>query len=158
MPSFYYPILQIVIKQEFQIFGTCNNRFNDCGTHNISHILTLTKLNAHNTKWLIVMRSPKQIALKRVHILFRLAKEVIHENPERAQRYVQIARRIAMRTRLRMPKEYRSLICRKCKSFILPGVNCRIRIQPRRESHMVITCLNCGGHSRIPLKGEKKSC
>jgi ribonuclease P protein subunit RPR2 len=104
------------------------------------------------------MNSTKQIALKRVHKLFSLAKEVIREDPELAQRYVKIARRIAMRTQLRMPEEYRRLICRKCKSFILPGVNCRIRIQQRREPHMVITCLNCGGHSRIPLKGEEKQC
>jgi ribonuclease P protein subunit RPR2 len=106
---------------------------------------------------LFVMTSTKQIALKRVKILFLLAKEVIHENPERAQRYVQIARRIAMRTRLRMPKEYRSLICKKCKSFILPGVNCRIRIKQRREPHLVVTCQNCDGHSRIPIKGERKN-
>ena len=104
------------------------------------------------------MNSAKQIALKRIHVLFGLAKEVIREDPELAQRYVQIARRIAMRTQLRFPKEYRRLICRKCKSFILPGVNCRIRIQQRREPHMVITCLNCGGHSRIPIKGRKQQC
>jgi ribonuclease P protein subunit RPR2 len=104
------------------------------------------------------MTSAKQIALQRVHKLFSLAKEVVNEDPELAQRYVRIARRVAMRTRLRLPKEYRSLVCRKCKSFILPGVNCRIRIQQRREPHMVITCLNCGGHSRIPLKGRKKQC
>ena len=104
------------------------------------------------------MTSTKQIALQRIHTLFSLAKEVVNEDPELAQRYVRIARRIAMRTRLRLPQEYRSLICRKCKSFILPGVNCRIRIQQRREPHMVITCLNCGGHTRIPLKGRKKEC
>ena len=102
------------------------------------------------------MTSIKQIALLRIHTLFSLAKEVIHEDPELAQRYIQIARKIAMRTRLRIPKEYRGLICRKCKSFILPGVNCRIRIKQKRESHMVLTCLNCGGHTRFPLKGEKK--
>jgi ribonuclease P protein subunit RPR2 len=101
------------------------------------------------------MNSTKRIALKRVHTLFGLAKETIHEDPELAQRYVQIARKIAMRTKLRLPKEYRSLICRHCKSFILPGVNCRVRIQQRREPHMVITCLNCGKHTRIPLKGEE---
>ena len=104
------------------------------------------------------MTSTKQIALQRVHILFSLAKEVASEDPELAQRYVQIARRVAMRTRLRLPREYRSLICRKCKSFILPGVNCRIRIQQRREPHMVITCLNCGGHTRIPLRGRNQQC
>ena len=108
--------------------------------------------------WLFEMPSTKQIALKRVHTLFSLAKEVIHEDPERAQHYVDIARKIAMRTRLKLPKEYRILICRKCKSFILPGVNSRVRIQQKREPHMVITCLNCGGHSRIPLKGEEKLC
>ena len=104
------------------------------------------------------MNSTKQIALQRIHRLFSLAKEVIHEDPELAQRYVKIARRIAMRTQLKLPKEYRRLICRKCKSFILPGVNCRIRIQQKREPHMVVTCLNCGGHSRIPLKGGEKQC
>jgi ribonuclease P protein subunit RPR2 len=102
------------------------------------------------------MNATKRIALQRVHTLFSLAREVIHEDAELAQRYVKIARRIAMRTKLRLPKEYRRLICRHCKSFILPGVNCRVRIQSRREPHVVITCLNCGKHSRMPLKGREK--
>jgi ribonuclease P protein subunit RPR2 len=104
------------------------------------------------------MNSTKQIALQRVHTLFHLAKEAIHEDPELAQRYVKIARRIAMKTKLRLPKEYRSLICRHCKSFIYPGVNCRIRIQQKREPHMVITCMNCGKHTRLPLRKREKKC
>jgi ribonuclease P protein subunit RPR2 len=107
-------------------------------------------------KGYFAMSSPKQIALQRVQTLFQLAQEAMHKDPEQAQRYVQIARRIAMRTRLRLPKEYRSRICRKCKSFIFPGVNCRIRIQQKREPHMVITCLSCGGVSRIPIKSRKE--
>ena len=102
------------------------------------------------------MNATKQIALQRIHNLFRLAKEVVHEDPELAQRYVKIARKIAMGTKLQLPKEYRHLVCRHCKSFILPGVNCRIRIQSKREPHMVITCLNCGKHSRMPLKSREK--
>jgi len=105
---------------------------------------------------LFEMNATKRIALQRVHILFRLATEVVHEDPELAQRYVKIARKIAMRTKLRLPREYRRLVCRHCKSFILPGVNCRVRIQSRREPHVVITCLNCGKHSRMPLKGREK--
>ncbi|WNZ28379.1 MAG: ribonuclease P [Candidatus Bathyarchaeota archaeon] len=104
------------------------------------------------------MISVKQIALQRVHILFGLAKQVAHENPELAQRYVRLARKVAMRARLRLPREYRFLVCRKCKSFILPGVNCRTRIQSRREPHIVITCLNCGRITRIPIKGRKTQC
>ncbi len=98
----------------------------------------------------------REIALQRIHILFRLAKEAVHDDPKLAQRYVEIASKIAMSTRLRLPKEYRRMICRHCKSFILPGVNCRVRIQPKREPHMVVTCFHCGKHTRIPLKGEEK--
>ena len=105
---------------------------------------------------LFEMNATKQIALQRVHMLLCLAREVIHEDPELAQCYVKIARKIAMRTKLRFPREYRRLVCRHCKSFILPGVNCRVRIKSRRESHVVITCLNCGKHSRMPLKSREK--
>ena len=94
----------------------------------------------------------RQIALERVHTLFRFAREVAQDSPELAQGYINTARKIAMKTRLRLPKEYRRMICRHCKSFILPGSGCRVRIQPRRETHLVITCLKCGKYMRIPLR------
>jgi ribonuclease P protein subunit RPR2 len=104
------------------------------------------------------MNSTETIALERINNLFRLAEQVIHENPERAQRYIHIARKIGMRTRIKLPKKYKSLVCKKCKRFILPGVNSRTRIQQKREAHMVITCLNCGAQSRVLLKGRQNSC
>lgn len=97
----------------------------------------------------------REIALKRIRKLFELAIEALHERPDLAQRYVEIARRIGMRARIRMPRENRILICRHCKRFIFPGVSSRIRIQPRREPHIVITCLYCGGHMRKPLRRRK---
>jgi len=102
------------------------------------------------------MNTTKQMALQHVRTLFGKAREVIHENPELAQHYVEMARKIAMSTKLRLPSEYRRQICRHCKSFILPGVNCRVRTQSRREPHIVVTCLVCGKHSRIPLKSRKR--
>jgi len=99
----------------------------------------------------------KRIAMQRVRTLFHLARETVHEDPALAQRYVDIARKVAMAAKVRLPKEYRSQICRHCKSFILPSVNCRVRIKQRREPHMVITCLNCGKQMRIPLKRKEKS-
>lgn len=94
----------------------------------------------------------KGIAMQRIRTLFKMAKENLHEDPALAQRYVEIARKIAMAAKLRLPTEYRRQICRHCKSFILPGVNCRVRIKQRREPHVVITCLNCGKQMRIPLR------
>jgi len=98
----------------------------------------------------------KQIAYERIHILFTLAKQIVHERPELAERYAEIARKIAMKARVHLPKEFRLLICRRCKRFILPGVSCRVRVQPRREPHVTITCLHCGHHMRIPLKRRKE--
>lgn len=100
------------------------------------------------------MNETRQIAVQRIRSLFRLAKEKIREEPQLAQRYAEVARKIAMRAKLRLPKEYRRMICRHCKSFIYPGVNSRVRVQQRREPHMVITCLVCGKITRIPLKSR----
>lgn len=97
----------------------------------------------------------KRIALQRMDTLFRLAKENVHERSDLAQRYVEIARKISMRARFHMPREHRLYICRRCKRFISPGTSSRVRVQPRREPHLVITCLHCGGHMRIPLKRKK---
>jgi ribonuclease P protein subunit RPR2 len=93
----------------------------------------------------------KEIALQRIHELFQLARDTIHENEELAQHYVAIARRVSMAARVCIPREYRRQICRGCKKLILPGVNCRVRIQQRREPHVVITCGYCGKHMRFPI-------
>ncbi len=95
--------------------------------------------------------STRQIAKQRMHILFILAEQMIHENPNLAERYVETARKIAMSAKIRLPTERRRQVCKHCKSFILPGVNSRVRLQHKREPHMVTTCLKCGGKTRIPI-------
>jgi ribonuclease P protein subunit RPR2 len=98
-----------------------------------------------------------QMILQQIHVFFKLAQNVVHEDPKLAQHYVDVARKVAMAKRMRMPEEYRRMVCRHCKSFILPGVSCRVRLQPRREPHLTVTCFNCGKHMRIPLKkGREK--
>jgi len=98
----------------------------------------------------------KRIAKQRIQNLFTLAKENITENPKIAQHYVDTARKIAMSAKINLPAEYRRQVCRHCKSFIIPGINCRVRLQQKREPHLVITCLKCGGKTRIPLDKRKE--
>lgn len=98
----------------------------------------------------------KRIAMQRIQTLFCLARQIIHENPELAQRYVNIARKVAMAAKVRLPREYRRQVCRHCKSFILPCVNCRVRIKQGREPHVVIVCLNCGKQMRVPLRKKRE--
>lgn len=97
-------------------------------------------------------RENRGIALERIHILFKQAIEIFEREPELAQRYVELARKIGMRYKVRLPVEYRWMVCKHCKSFLLPGKTSRTRIQQRREPHVVITCLSCGGYNRILLK------
>ncbi|MGA2767549.1 MAG: ribonuclease P [Candidatus Bathyarchaeia archaeon] len=97
----------------------------------------------------------RRIARQRVQTLFSLAKNNFDKDPAMAQQYVDTARKIAMSAKIRLPREYRRQICRHCKSFVLPGVNCRVRIKQLREPHVVITCLNCGKQTRIPLSKKE---
>lgn len=98
----------------------------------------------------------KRLVARRVEVLFGLARDAIHDDPRLAQRYVGMARKIAMAVKLPLKPELRRQVCRHCKSFILPGVNCRVRVRSERESHVVVTCLNCGGTMRMPLKKKKE--
>ena len=60
-----------------------------------------------------------------------------------------------MRYKVRIPRNLKLLVCRKCKGLMVPGFTCRVRLRQHRESHLVLTCLKCGGVKRIPLKGRK---
>ncbi len=94
----------------------------------------------------------RDIALQRIDRLFRLAESVFHFDPELADRYVLLARRISMRCRVRIPRRWRRCFCHYCYSFLWPGVNCRVRIRSNRMPHIVITCFKCGRQMRIPFK------
>jgi len=50
------------------------------------------------------------------------------------------------------PLTIRLFICKRCRSFLRPGVNARVRIRSRRRPHLVITCLTCGQIRRIVYK------
>ena len=98
----------------------------------------------------------KQIAKQRVHILFQQAKNVYHDNPQLSSRYIATARKIAMAAKIPLPTVHKRQICKKCNTLLVQGENCRVRIQQKREPHVVITCLSCGCKTRIPLKRKRE--
>jgi ribonuclease P protein subunit RPR2 len=93
-----------------------------------------------------------KIALERIESLFKQAEMVFQKNQQLAQRYIDLARKIAQRTRTHLPSHLRHKICRKCHSYLVPGSTSRYRIRQHRESHIAITCLNCGNIQRLFLK------
>jgi len=96
-------------------------------------------------------RSYRRIAEERIDLLYGFAREVFGENRSLANRYVEIARRIGTRSRVRIPRELKRLTCKKCGVLLVPGANCRVRIRPDRGTTLLIACLNCGNIKRYPV-------
>ncbi|MDK2464695.1 MAG: ribonuclease P [Candidatus Korarchaeota archaeon] len=98
----------------------------------------------------------RRIARERIVWLLTLADAVAPERPDLAKRYGELARRISLRARVRIPRRWRWRYCRECKSYLIPGVNAAVRTRPRRMPHLVIRCLECGAITRRPYLREKR--
>ena len=94
----------------------------------------------------------RKIAEERIERLFESAYLAFGKDPALSKRYVILARKIAMKYRVKIPGRYRSSYCRKCLEFFSPGKNTRTRINNGR---VTITCLNCGYTRRYPIKDKK---
>ena len=89
----------------------------------------------------------EKIARRRIEKLLRLA---FSENNEKlARRYVELAWRISMRNKVRIPGKLKRFICRRCFSPLVPGRNAIFRVDKGR---ITIICLSCGYRRRIPYK------
>jgi ribonuclease P protein subunit RPR2 len=92
----------------------------------------------------------KSIAKNRIIKLFKLAeKKALSGNLNLANRYIEIARNISMRNLVRIPNNLKRNFCKHCYCYLLPHINCRIRLHDKR---IIIYCKNCNSFTRIPLK------
>jgi ribonuclease P protein subunit RPR2 len=98
-------------------------------------------------KWMI------KIAKERIDTLFKLAETEFADHPERSHRYVEIARNIATKYNIKMPRIWKRRFCKNCQIFLKPGINCQIRLG---SSCILTKCLECGKVTRIPYMKEKK--
>ena len=93
------------------------------------------------------------IAKERINILMVNAEtEAIHNNNSaRANRYVELSRKIGMRYNVRIDKKYSNMICRGCNTYLGTSETARVRCQSGR---MIITCKNCGRVKRFPISDK----
>ena len=95
----------------------------------------------------------ERIATERIEILIDNALREIQNDENLSQSYARLARKIAMRVRIRMPYRMRQLFCSKCKQFIVPGFTSRIRIGRAKVKCIRITCMKCNHVYRMIIEG-----
>ena len=91
----------------------------------------------------------RKIAQERINVLFAHAKEMFKEDARLSDRHVRLARKIAMKHRIKIPSRLKRKFCKHCYKFLVPSVNCRIRAQ---RGKVVYYCLSCKKFTRLPYK------
>jgi len=91
----------------------------------------------------------RKIALKRIKELFKQAALKFKKFPDYSNRYVTLARKIQMKYKVKMPKDLKRQFCKKCNTYLVPGSNCRVRVQNKK---IIYNCNSCKNFTRIPLK------
>jgi ribonuclease P protein subunit RPR2 len=82
--------------------------------------------------------------MERMQILIDSAISNARTDPNLSQRHASLARRISTKYKIRMPYHLRMVFCKKCKSFIAPGINSRIRLGRASVKSIRISCNLCG--------------
>lgn len=94
----------------------------------------------------------RKMARRQITSLFLIAeKEALNSRQDRANRYVHLARRMAMRYNISLG-HYRRHFCRECGAFLVPGRSATYRLN---RGKVVMTCGRCGHIYRFPYKGAK---
>lgn len=83
----------------------------------------------------------EQIARERIYRLFELAEREFAKHPERSNSYVGLAWKISLTNKTKIPAEFKTKFCRKCKSYLKKGKNSE---QTMQGSFLVVKCKECG--------------
>ena len=72
--------------------------------------------------------------------------DLAKENKELSDRYTSIAHRILTSKKIKLSKEEKFLICRRCNKLLIPGFSCIVRL---KQGFLTYKCLNCGNVRKV---------
>ncbi|TFG30992.1 hypothetical protein EU527_13485 [Candidatus Thorarchaeota archaeon] len=101
-----------------------------------------------------VREKQQRLAQARIEILWIQALQEATKRPEIAREQMLSARKIARRTRTKIPRHISRRICKKCGTILIPGDTCRLRIRHNRSKHVVVTCTQCNSIKRYYFKDQ----
>jgi len=90
------------------------------------------------------MKKIQEEALNRIKRLFNQAKK----EPKMSKRYIELAKKTAMKVNIKIPRAFKHEYCKKCLSFF-DSKNSKIRI---KKDMKIIKCLKCSNYNRIKIK------
>ena len=91
----------------------------------------------------------RRLARTRIRVLWQYALIAAKEQPSLARRQMHIARKIAQKARIKLPRHMKRHLCKICGAVLIPGENCRVRVRSNRSTHLTVTCLDCGAIRRF---------
>ena len=92
-------------------------------------------------------KKSKKEAREEVGKLLAKAEESYGKDEGLAHDFVRKLRNAAKKVQLALPNMIKRRICKHCYHLLVPGKNCRVRTA---KGHVVIYCLDCKKHTRIP--------
>jgi ribonuclease P protein subunit RPR2 len=98
-------------------------------------------------------KANRKIALRKIEGLFVQAKRKTSSDMALSDRYVEIARKIAMKQKVKIPSVYKRQFCKTCHSFLMPGKNCRVRLS---KKNVVYFCSRCKSFTRFGYRSPQK--
>jgi ribonuclease P protein subunit RPR2 len=113
-------------------------------------VITAMAIRRHSKK----PEGERKTASERIEKLFSEAEKAFAENPGRSNSYIALARKIAMKYKVKIRTELKRRFCKHCYSFLKPGINCRVRLT---EGHVTYYCLSCKKYMRFPYKPRRNS-
>jgi ribonuclease P protein subunit RPR2 len=93
------------------------------------------------------------VATERFQILIDQAKTMALKDEKLSRRYVNLARKISSRTKVRIPRESKMYLCKGCGLALVPGHNAKVRLHAHTTG-IVISCLSCGAVKRYPVNAK----
>ena len=119
------------------------------------HLNTLWQLKDSMKKKRYAQKSKevKEIARRRIEKLFLLADKNALNRPDLSKRYVELARTIGMKVKVRLSPRFKKRYCNHCLSYFVPAT-VRVRI---RQHTLINYCLICKKFSKYPLANTTKT-
>ncbi len=88
---------------------------------------------------------------KEAESIIRSLLDLVYSNPTSpyAEKQAILARRVALKFKLRQPYELKLLFCKRCKAYSPPIYGKTVRV---RRGRIIYTCLRCGKKYRLIFK------